>query len=211
LWRKNITRYQTQPATYSVYNDDSPAPLSPTSALPGSGVQGSPIARTLFTLISELPAFDNLGWITDGVNTTTGNNVDAGLDIVSPNGIDVDGRPVGSPFRVFDFPYNPSPGDPAPGDAPTIANYRMGAVTNLFFWSNRYHDRLYELGFTEAARNFQQDNFGRGGLGNDRVLAEAQDFSGTNNANFATPPDGSSGRMQMYIFTGPNPDRDGDG
>jgi subtilisin-like proprotein convertase family protein len=210
LWRKNITRYQTQPATYSIYNDDSPAPLSPTSALPGSGVQGSPIARTLVTLISELPAFDNLGWITDGVNTTTGNNVDAGLDIVSPNGIDVDGRPVGSPFRVFDFPYNPSPGDPAPGDAPTIANYRMGAVTNLFFWTNRYHDRLYELGFTEAARNFQQDNFGRGGLGNDRVLAEAQDFSGTNNANFATPPDGSSGRMQMYIFTGPNPDRDGD-
>jgi len=39
------------------------------------------------------------------------------------------------------------------------------------------------------------------------VLAEAQDFSGTNNANFATPADGSSGRMQMYVFTGPSPDR----
>ncbi len=86
----------------------------------------------------------------------------------------------------------------------------MGVVTNLFFWSNRYHDRLYELGFTEAARNFQQDNFGRGGLGNDFVRAEAQDFSGTNNANFGTPPDGQLPRMQMFIFTGPNPDRDGD-
>jgi subtilisin-like proprotein convertase family protein len=64
--------------------------------------------------------------------------------------------------------------------------------------------------FTEAARNFQQDNFGRGGLGNDFVRAEAQDSSGTNNANFATPPDGSLPRMQMFIFTGPNPDRDGD-
>ncbi|HEU0174483.1 MAG TPA: M36 family metallopeptidase [Blastocatellia bacterium] len=210
LWRKNITNYQTQPATYKVYNDDSPAPLSPTNAFPGSGIQGAPIQRTLFTLISELPLFDNLGWITDGVNTTTGNNVDAGLDIVSPNGIDVDGRPVGSPFRVFDFNYNPSPGIPSPGDAPTLADYRMGVVTHLFFWSNRYHDRLYELGFNEAARNFQQDNFGRGGLGNDRVLAEAQDSSGTNNANFSTPPDGTSGRMQMYIFPGPNPDRDGD-
>jgi hypothetical protein len=64
--------------------------------------------------------------------------------------------------------------------------------------------------FTEAARNFQQDNFGRGGLGNDFVRAEAQDSSGTNNANFSTPPDGSLPRMQMFIFTGPNPDRDGD-
>jgi subtilisin-like proprotein convertase family protein len=210
LWRKNITNDQTQPATYSVYNDDNPAPLSPTTALPGSGIQGAAIPRTLFTIISELPAFDNLGWINDGVNTTTGNNVDAGLDIVTPDGIDPGGRPIGSPDRVFDFPYNPSPGIPPPGDAPTLANYRNGAVTNLFFWSNRYHDRLYQLGFTEASRNFQQDNFGRGGAGNDRVLAQAQDFSGTNNANFATPPDGISGRMQMFIFNFPTPDRDGD-
>jgi subtilisin-like proprotein convertase family protein len=210
VFRKSITDYQAQTATYSVYNEDSPARLSPSNAFPGSGIQGAAIQRTLFTIISELPAFDNLGWITDGVNTTTGNNVDAGLDIVAPNGIDVDGRAIGSPFRVFDFPYNPAPGIPPPGDAPTLANYRMGVVTNLFFWSNRYHDRLYELGFTEAARNFQQDNFGRGGLGNDFVRAEAQDSSGTNNANFSTPPDGSLPRMQMFIFTGPNPDRDGD-
>jgi subtilisin-like proprotein convertase family protein len=210
LFRKNLTSSQTQPATYSVYNDDSPAPLSPSNALPGSGIQGVAIPRTLFTIISELPAFDNLGWITDGVNTTTGNNVDAGLDIDGLNGIDPSGRAVGNPFRVFNFPYNPAPGIPPPGDAPMLDNYRMGAVTNLFFWSNRYHDRLYQLGFNEAAGNFQQDNFGRGGLGNDFVRAEAQDFSGTNNANFATPPDGIPGRMQMFIFTGPNPDRDGD-
>ncbi|HEY0730506.1 MAG TPA: M36 family metallopeptidase, partial [Pyrinomonadaceae bacterium] len=210
LWRKNITNDQTQTATYSVYNDDSPAPLSPSNALPGSGIQGPAISRTLFTLISEGAAFNNLGWIPDGVNTTTGNNVDAGLDIVAPNGIDPAGRPVGAPFRVFDFPYNPPPGIPPPGDAPTLANYRNGIVTDLFFWSNRYHDILYQLGFTEAARNFQLNNFGRGGLGNDFVRAEAQDSSGTNNANFATPADGLLPRMQMFIFTGPNPDRDGD-
>jgi subtilisin-like proprotein convertase family protein len=210
LFRKNISDSQTQTATYSVYNDDSPAPLSPSNALPGSGIQGAPIQRALLTIISELPAFDNLGWITDGVNTTTGNNVDAGVDIDGINGIDPSGRAVGAPFRVFNFPYNPSPGIPPPGESPALDNYRMGAVTNLFFWSNRYHDRLYGLGFSEAAGNFQQNNFGRGGLGNDFVLAEAQDFSGTNNANFATPPDGIPGRMQMFIFTGPNPDRDGD-
>ncbi|HVE55264.1 MAG TPA: M36 family metallopeptidase [Pyrinomonadaceae bacterium] len=212
LWRKNITNDQTQSATYSIYDSDSPAPLSPFPGLPGSGTQGAYIPRTNVTNVSELPAFDNLGWITDGGNTTTGNNVDAGLDVVSPNGIDAGGRPTGAPARVFNFPYDPAV------DSPTGVNYRAGAVTNLFFWTNRYHDILYQYGFTESSRNFQQDNFGRnpGGAtanarnGNDRVLAEAQDFSGTNNANFSTPADGSSGRMQMYIWTGPTPDYDGD-
>jgi uncharacterized repeat protein (TIGR01451 family) len=223
LWQKNITDQQTQSATYNVYDGDSPAPISPSNALPGSGIQGVQVPRTNFTLISEGAAFDNLGWITDGGNTTTGNNVDAGLDIVSPNGIDpaaTNPRPVGSPFRVFNFDYNPAPGIPGALGSTDPANtaYRMGVVTNLFFWSNRYHDLLYKLGFTEAARNFQQDNFGRNptGLtlaarnGNDRVLAEAQDFSGTNNANFSTGADGSSGRMQMYIWPNTSPRRDGD-
>src|SRR5262249_21368014 len=109
LFRKNITNSQTQSATYGVYNDDSPGPFSPSTALPGSGTQGPGISRTQLTLISELPAFDNNGWITDGGNTTTGNNVDAGLDLTSPDGIDVGGRPTGSPNRVFDFSYNPPP------------------------------------------------------------------------------------------------------
>jgi len=206
LFRKNITQEQEQPATYVVYDDDSPGPLSPSNAIPGSGIQGPGIARTSFTIVSE-GVFNDLGWMTDGENITTGNNVDAGLDLVAPNGIDPGGRAVGSPFRIFDFSYDPPP---LGSDPPTGSDYRFGAVTNLFFWSNRYHDRLYELGFTEAARNFQTDNFGRGGLGNDFVRAEAQDFSGTNNANFATPPDGSLPRMQMYIWTGPSPRRDGD-
>jgi len=207
LWRKNITNDQTQTATYSVYDSDSPVPNSPTTATPGSGIQGTPAARTTFTLISELPAFNNLGWITDGGNTTSGNNADAGLDIDGVNGIDANGRATGT-NRVFDFTY--TPGGQTGGQAPTGAAYRNGVVTNLFFWSNRFHDRLYQYGFTEAAGNFQANNFGRGGAANDRVLAQAQDSGGTNNANFSTPPDGQSGVMQMYIFTQPNPDRDGD-
>ena len=206
LFRKNITNEQTQTVSYSVYNDDSPAPLSPTTAIPGSNTQAPGISRTLLTLISELPGFDNLGWITDGGNTTTGNNVDAGLDLSAPDGIDAGGRAIGSPNRVFDFSYNPPPGG---SDAPTGANFRNGVVTDLFFWSNRYHDQMYQYGFTEAAGNFQEDNFGRGGSGSDSVSAEAQDSSGTDNANFSTPPDGQNGRMQMYVFTGPTPDRDG--
>ncbi len=209
LWRKNITNDQTQSVTYSVYNDDSPAPFSPTNAFPGSGIQGTPISRTTITNISELPAFDDLGWIPDGAGNavTTGNNVDAGLDIDGSNGIDANGRATGT-GRVFNFVYAPAgtPGE----EPPTSTNYRMGVVTNLFFWSNRYHDRLYQYGFTEQARNFQNNNFGRGGLGADFVRAEAQDSGGTNNANFSTGADGSPPRMQMYIFTAPTPDRDGD-
>ena len=121
LWRKNVTDEQTQAATYSFYNDDSPAPLSPSNSIPGAPVQGAAIARTLITLISEGPAFNNTGWMPDGANITTGNNVDSGLDLVAPNGIDAGPEPVGVPFRVFDFPYNPAPGIPPPGESPTLA------------------------------------------------------------------------------------------
>jgi subtilisin-like proprotein convertase family protein len=206
LWRKNIVYEQSQPATYLVYDGDSPAPLSPSPALPGSGLQGALVPRTSFTVISE-GAFNNLGWMTDGTSITTGNNVDAGLDLAAPDGIDLGTRATGTAFRVFDYAYTPPPGNPAPGDAPSLAAFRFGEVVQLFFWSNRYHDLVYELGFTEAAGNFQQDNFGRGGLGNDRVLAEGQDFSATNGANIAVPPDGTSPRMQLMIFNGPDPDR----
>jgi hypothetical protein len=58
----------------------------------------------------------------------------------------------------------------------------------------------YQYGFDEAAGNFQEDNFGLGGAGSDSVNAEAQDGSGTNNANFATPTDGGNPRMQMFLW-----------
>lgn len=206
LFRKNLVVEQSQPATYVVYNAESPAPLSPSHATPGSGIQGALIPRTTFTVISE-GAFNNLGWMTDGTSITRGNNADVGLDLVSPDGIDDGSRPTGTAFRVFDYPYNPGPGNPAPGDEPSLVNYRFGEVVHMFFWANRYHDRLYELGFTEAARNFQQDNFGRGGLGNDAIVVEGQDFSGINNANFTASPDGFPGRVQMYLFPGGDPDR----
>jgi len=46
---------------------------------------------------------------------------------------------------------------------------------------------------------------GLGGVGGDPVLAEGNDFSGTDNANMATPADGASPRMQMFEFLGPTP------
>jgi hypothetical protein len=88
------------------------------------------------------------------------------------------------------------------GATPSSTGNRAVAVQNLFYLNNVLHDTLYRHGFDEAAGNFQTDNFGKGGLGADAVQAEAQDGSGTDNANFATPPDGSQPRMQMYPWTG---------
>lgn len=204
LFRKNATNYQTQSASYNVYNNDSPAPMSPSTALPGTNTQASFIARTTLALIGNegLLSFNNLGWMNDNVNGgngwTDGNNVQAGLDVSYPDGIE---SIVVGAGRVFNVAYDPSV------DAPSSANYRIGEVIHQFYWSNKYHDDLYLLGFTEAAGNFQNDNFGRGGVQADRIRAEAQDYSGTNNANFSTMPDGTRGRMQMYVFTGPTPDR----
>jgi extracellular elastinolytic metalloproteinase len=132
---------------------------------------------------------------------TTGNNVDAYTDVDANNVADTNSRPNGGTSLSFDLPLNLTL-------APS--GYRPAAVTNLFYWNNIIHDVQYQYGFDEAAGNFQVNNYGRGGLGNDSVRAEAQDGAGTNNANFGTPADGARPRMQMFIWTPSNPDRDGD-
>jgi VCBS repeat-containing protein len=196
--RRGLTHYVSE-ATYNVFPSDSPTPFSPGHGAPSNG-QPAAVSRTLVTLSAlDLTASPN-GWIDDGVNETRGNNVDAHTDLDANNLPDLP-RPQGSPFRVFNPPLDLTQ---------SPASNRDAAVVQLFYLNNLIHDRLYQLGFTEAAGNFQNNNFGRGGIGNDAVQADAQDGSGMNNANFSTPPDGSPGRMQMFIFSGPNPNRDGD-
>jgi extracellular elastinolytic metalloproteinase len=62
------------------------------------------------------------------------------------------------------------------------------------------HDLSYQYGFTEAAGNFQNVNFGKGGVEGDPVIATVQDPWGVNNAAFFSPPDGQSGELKMYLF-----------
>jgi hypothetical protein len=81
----------------------------------------------------------------------------------------------------------------------------QNSLVGMFFHVNWLHDRWYEAGFDEASGNGQVNNFGRGGVGGDPVLAEGLDFSGTDNANMSTPADGASPQMQMYEFVGVNP------
>ncbi|HEY5809180.1 MAG TPA: M36 family metallopeptidase [Povalibacter sp.] len=133
--------------------------------------------------------------------TTVGNNAEAYTDVDANNSADSGSSPSGGSSLSFDFALNLT-------QAPSA--YRPAAVTNLFYLNNIIHDVQYQYGFDEAAGNFQLNTYGRGGAGNDSVRAEAQDGAGTNNANFGTPPDGQRPRMQMFVWTSPNPDRDGD-
>jgi hypothetical protein len=171
--------HRTSSDRYNVFVED-----------PGKGAQ---------TIVSPgIPAESPAGWLGTGTQTThniTGNNTHTYLDTDANNAPDTTTGGVtvtnGDFLTVADLTVTPA----------TVSN-RNVAVQNLFFMNNFVHDVLYRHGFTEAAGNFQVNNFGKGGAGNDPVNAEAQDGSGLDNANFATPADGSSPRMQMFLWSG---------
>lgn len=148
------------------------------------------------------PAASPFGWHdTDGIagaehTRTRGNNVHAYTDVDANNIADPGSDPDGGAGLFFDFPFDPSFNPPS---------YRPAAVTNLFYWNNVVHDVTFAYGFDEAAGNFQVKNYSGLGLGNDDVRAEAQDGSGTNNANFGTGIEGTRPRMQMFVWTHPFP------
>ncbi len=181
-------------------NDQPNLPL-PTTGAPTYNVIPVPIEspihgqRKLVTNPAD-PTASKFGWHTtrnDGATEftiTRGNNVFAYLDRNGDNSPDLNTADGGASL-TFDFPFdqNLEPVD-----------YTKAALTNVFYVCNMVHDITYNFGFTEPAGNFQQNTYGNGGLA-DRVNAEAQDGSGTNNANFSTPADGSAGRMQMYQWT----------
>ncbi|KAJ7642499.1 Fungalysin metallopeptidase-domain-containing protein [Mycena polygramma] len=139
------------------------------------------------------------GWHWTGTKdstTTTGNNA------ITYKGSQSSVTTQSSTGDVFNFPQNAK-------TAPTTTANVNAARVNNFYLVNTVHDIAYKYGFTEAAFNFQKDNFGNGGAENDRVTASIQDAAGTDNADFSTPPDGQSGHMRMYLFTSTNPERDG--
>lgn len=136
------------------------------------------------------------GWHdTDGTGgaeytITRGNNVWAKEDI-DGNNATIGASPDGGPTLSFDFAYG-LPQEPE--------NFTEAATVNLFYWNNIIHDITYQYGFDEESGNFQENNYGNPGNEGDSVNADAQDGGGTNNANFATPPDGQNPRMQMFIW-----------
>jgi len=183
--KENITISPMGTATYRVF----PLPLES----PNHGDEA---------LVSD-PADPNaspFGWHdTNGVvgaefTITRGNNVLAQDDRNGNNGLGA--SPDGGVTLNFDFPFNFEASPVNMLDASTV---------NLFYWNNLMHDVWYQYGFDEASGNFQQNNYGNSGNGNDYVNADAQDGAGINNANFGTPPDGLNPRMQMFLWSASGP------
>ena len=140
-------------------------------------------------------------WLPDTVTVTTGNNVDAFLDANGddkPDTTPADGMQNGRALAtagVFDFPF----GDGTTGADPR--GFKASSVLNLFYLVNSAHDYYYSLGFTEAAGNFQTDNFGKGGTAGDGVVAMAQHAGEVNNAAFTPTPEGTPGQVRVGLFT----------
>jgi hypothetical protein len=165
------------------------------------------------------------------INTTIGNNVDAHTDVRGTINVDYGDlltlpdpdRPVGTLTNgalQFLFDVNLTNQPPATNFP---ARNQDAAVVNAFYWANWAHDRLYDLGFTEGAGNYQRTNIfysggttnNKGGVGNDAVLIDVQDGAADTNAvNYASghgpPQDGMAGRLTFNLWTSPAPDRDSD-
>ncbi|MBS1152278.1 MAG: protease-associated domain protein, partial [Myxococcaceae bacterium] len=169
---------RTNSDSYNVFPNSPTAGAQTVLAGPGAGNAQSPA-----------------GWLSGAQKTTNivGNNVNTYLDTDANNAAD----PGGASVTTGDFLTTASL-----TTQPSTSSNREVAIANLFYLNNVAHDALYAAGFNEASGNFQTNNFGKGGRGADAVKAEAQDGSGTDNANFATPRDGQAGRMQMYLWNG---------
>ena len=139
-------------------------------------------------------------WLPVGATETLGNNVDAYVDLTFPDGLSAgDFRASVTAPGVFDRSYNTALGPL------TSQPQQMAGITSLFYNLNWLHDFWYDAGFTETAGNGQASNYGRGGIEGDVVIGEAQDNAtggSRNNANMATPGDGMSPRMQVFLWSG---------
>lgn len=136
---------------------------------------------------------DTNGTVGAEFTDTRGNNVLAQEDTDSN---DTGGfRPDGGSNLVFNFSIDLN--------RPPV-NHQSASIANLFYWNNVLHDLHYQYGFDEASGNFQENNYGRGGIDSDPVHADAQDGSSLNNANFSAPPDGLAPRMELFLWSSGN-------
>lgn len=191
--------------SYRVYAD--PETLVPMAGPQGHAFAphptGTPDKQALSFVPSQLvtlpnyPFSKNDPWLDASATTTRGNNVVAYADLAAPDGLSSgDVTPALTEAHTFGHVYDT---DASPSASEESI---QAATTHLFYVTNFLHDWFYDAGFDEASGNHQADNFGRGGRGRDPLIAEADDYSGRNNANAMVPPDGSSPRIQMFVFSG---------
>jgi len=204
LFRNNLTSHIA--TTYKIFADASGNNIPfdgphgnaltphPTGILADTPLIGGPVVGQNTVTLDHAGLSTQDPWLTNLQTTTSGNNVDAYADISGTDGFDAtDIRPAPTGPNSFEYDFAAFAGGLS-GDP------QKHAVVSLFYINNFLHDWFYDNGFNEAAGNAQVSNFNRGGSEDDPILAEAQDSSDTNNANMSTPQDGSSPRMQMFIW-----------
>lgn len=206
LHRKNLIAHEAY--QYRVYADADGRPLDSPLEDYNPHPKGEPVDGPVDPVFPTLVSMEGFNtnpdgvpdpWLPPGAKETVGNNIDAYVDWDDPSGLggsEFRGKITG--FNAFDWVYDI--------DMEPLADQTqsMAAITSIFYVTNWLHDWWYDSGFTEAAGNAQTDNFGRGGVGGDVLLAEAQDAANEgarNNANMSTPMDGESPTMQMYLWS----------
>ncbi len=183
--------------TFSPWDGPQGTAFSPHPTGKRDGTALSFVPSQLVTL-QNAPFSKNDPWLPPAATEARGNNAIAYADLFAPDGFDVskgDLMLTTSAPGTFDYSLNVETEDPA-GNSRTI----HAVTTNFFYIVNYMHDYFYDAGWDEASRNPQKDNYGRGGVGGDPIRAEAQDYTGRNNANASTPADGKSPRIQMYLW-----------
>lgn len=198
--------------TYNVWAD--PVTLLPYDTPAGNGVHPKdnatpdgaqyPFLAQQVVSLQNYPFSMNDPWLPAGATETVGNNADAFVNLTTPDGYGpiaapYDGTASGD-FRALSTGANAFQHTAVAGANPLTGEVRQADIQQLFYNVNFLHDWFYDSGFNEASGNAQTSNFGRGGFENDNIKAQAQDFSGRNNANMLTPADGSRPRMRMYVF-----------
>ena len=194
LRNSRLGAYQNPAPPRGLVFPDSPQP----NPAPGTITGVRPYVERVLVSFRGDPLASPKGWISGA--ETAGNNTIAGANPV--------GNATPTPETAksatldFSFPLQLGPG------APTPTAFKDAASTNLFYWMNRIHDYYWQIGFDEAAGNFQVDNFSRGGLGGDPIYAYSQ-FAvarpGTaliDNSSFSfrnSSEDGFPGYVRMYL------------
>ena len=155
------------------------------------------------------------GWLPLKAHTLTGPNVHEYSDVNDNNAPDSGEQTLPGSYPILTVsPTACVPGFPCTWDPEVPNSWKPNmnqSAVQLFYFVNNWHDHLAAppIGFTTAAGNFQ---------GDDPVLAENLDGAATgiksdnrlpdgahiDNANFGTPPDGQSGRMQMFLWHQPH-------
>ena len=140
------------------------------------------------------PTASPLGWVTTPANKTIGNNAVAATDLDGNNTVGTnETQPTANANDAFDFPYS------ATTERAELQG-RRGRPTRSS-WSTTTTTGPTCSASPRPRVTSRPTTTARAARQNDPVNVDAQDGSGTNNANFSTPPDGSRPRMQMFIFS----------